>query len=57
MNQLSVLSSVSGRIMLGGEPKGCEVTEIRSHREELEEKGSHKGRRLTKPSKGTFLEG
>lgn len=42
--------------MLRGEPKGWEVTGIRAHSEEREEQDGHK-RRMTKPSKGEFLDG
>lgn len=56
MNQLSVLPSVSGRIMLRGEPKGWEVAGIRAHSEEQEEQESHKRRKMTKPSKEEFLD-
>lgn len=56
MNQLSVLPSVLGRIMPQGELKGWEVAGIRAHSEEQEEQDGHKRRRMTKPSKGEFLD-
>lgn len=56
VNQLSVLPSVSGRIMLGGELKGWEVTRIRAHSKEQEEQDGHKRRRMTKPSEVQFLD-